>query len=236
MRPACASVGQQSCTCALYPACGPPCALWGCRIEGCGGAAAVAAPRPSHAPALVAAQSGALPGYSFTAALAEICWAAPLPAACSRLSCCGVGASVRRAFKARRWLWCSSRPNTDRSAAAPQEHQLCYRSGWAAAAPWQPGAGFEPNGARAREPAQRRDWHGAPAPAAPQAVGWGGQCIEGSEQCHPVAAGFGRGSPGGFPRRAAPPRPRQAALCCRGVPAQRRRRLQLLSERSCCAL
>jgi len=138
--------------------------------------------------------------------------AAPLPAACSRLSCCGAGASVRRAFKARRWLWCSSRPNTDRSAAAPQEHQLCYHSGWAAAPPWQPSAGLEPNGARAREPAQRRDWHGVPTPAAPQAVGWGGQCIEGSEQCHPVAAGFGRGSPGGFPRRAAPPRPRQAAL------------------------
>ncbi|KAK9842201.1 hypothetical protein WJX81_000257 [Elliptochloris bilobata] len=85
-----------------------------------------------------------------------------------------------------------------------KDHQLCYRGSWAAAPAWQPNGGYEPGGTYLREhvPQRRSDGYGgrAVAPAAPPAVGWGGQCIEGGGQCQQVAAGFGRGSTGAFSR------------------------------------
>ena len=92
------------------------------------------------------------------------------------------------------------------SLGSLQEHQLCYRNGWAAAPAWQPGGGYEPVGAHPWEHARRPDGYTGrvSAPMAPPAVGWGGQCIESGSHCQQSAAGFGRGSAGAFHRRVCP--------------------------------
>ena len=102
---------------------------------------------------------------------------------------------------------CTASSAASRLSLVPlQEHQLCYRSGWAAAPAWQPGGPYEPGNAHPWEHARRPEGYTGrvSAPAAPPAVGWGGQCIESGAQCQQAAAGFGRGSAGAFHRRASP--------------------------------
>lgn len=133
--------------------------------------------------------------------------ALPLPHPWAALSCYPC---IQATTKGRGRCQCSDAgaqlPYVVHAPVCSQDHQLCYRGNWAAAPAWQPNTGYEPGGAHLREHPRRADTYGrgSPAPSSQpaSAVGWGGQCIEGSGQWQQAAAGFGRGSTGVFTRRA----------------------------------